>query len=64
MYSPRTMKNENGATSDTKQVGGKKPLKIHIKVRGDIDGECEGKNLWDEVVRTLISRIFEIKVNV
>ncbi len=32
------MKNENGATSDTKHVGGKKPHKIHIKARGDING--------------------------
>ncbi len=53
------MKKINGATSDIKQVGGKKPHKIHIEARGDIDGQCEGKNVWDEIVKTLISQIFD-----
>jgi hypothetical protein len=57
------MKKENGVTSDTKQIGGNFFHKIHIKAKGDKDEHCEGKYVWDEVVRTLIFRIFDIKVN-
>jgi hypothetical protein len=57
------MKKENGVISDIKQLSGKKLHKVHIKAKGDIDGQCKGKNVWDEVVRTLISRIFDIRVN-
>jgi hypothetical protein len=57
------MKKENGATSDTKQIGGKFFHKIHIKAKGDKDEHCKGKNVWDEVVRTLISQKIDIRVN-
>jgi hypothetical protein len=40
----------------------KKLHKIYIKVKGDVDGRCEGKNAWDEVVKTLIPQILDINV--
>jgi hypothetical protein len=48
----RIVKKENDATINVAM--GKKPHKIFIKARGDVDEHCEGKNTWDEAVRTLI----------
>ncbi len=31
-----------------------KPHKIKVKLRGDINGGCDGNNVWDETIRTLI----------
>ncbi len=28
--------------------------KFCYKTKGDIDGGCDGKNVWDEMIRTLI----------
>jgi hypothetical protein len=41
---------------------GKKPQKIHIKAKGDVDRHCEGKNAYNEVMRTLIPQILDISV--
>jgi hypothetical protein len=57
------MKKKNGVTRDIKQIGGNFFHKIHIKAKGDKDEHCKVKNVWDEVVETLISRIFNISVN-
>jgi hypothetical protein len=57
------MKKENDVESDVWQAARKKPHKIRIKVGGgDVDGCCEGKNAWDEVMRTLIPHILDISV--
>jgi hypothetical protein len=29
---------------------------------GDVDGGCDGKNVWDDVVRTLILWILDVSV--
>jgi hypothetical protein len=39
-----------------------KPHKIKIKPRGDTDRGCDGKNDWDETIKTLIPRILDISV--
>jgi benzoyl-CoA reductase/2-hydroxyglutaryl-CoA dehydratase subunit BcrC/BadD/HgdB len=31
-----------------------------MKPTGDIDGACEGKNTWDDAVRTFVPRIMDI----
>jgi hypothetical protein len=50
----RTMKKESDVTIGARQVMGKKPHKIYIKVGGDVDECYEGKNVLDEVMITLI----------
>jgi hypothetical protein len=54
------MKKESDATTNVKQAMGKKPHKIFIKVRNDVDKHCECKNTWDEAVRTLIPRFLTL----
>jgi hypothetical protein len=58
----RTVKKENDVTSDARLAIGRKLHKIHIRARGDVDGCCEGKNAWDDVVRTSILRILNINI--
>jgi len=58
----RTMKKESDATSDARLAIGKKSHKIHIRARGNMDGCCEGKNAWDDAMRTLIPRILDTNV--
>jgi hypothetical protein len=53
---------ESDATSDARIVIGKKLHNIRIRARGDVDGHCEGKNAWNDVVRTLIPQILDISV--
>jgi hypothetical protein len=54
---PRTMKE-----SDARLVIGKNLHKIRIRVGGDVDGHCEGKNAWDDTIKTLIPQILDISV--
>lgn len=58
----RTEKKEKDAACKARQAIGKNLHKIKIKPGGDIDVACEGKNAWDEVVRTIIPRILDISV--
>jgi hypothetical protein len=58
----KTYKKDKNATSKAKQVVGKKPHHIQIKVGGDINGRSDGKNAWNEVVRTLIPWILNVNV--
>jgi hypothetical protein len=57
------MKKESDATSNDRLAIGKKPHKIRIRAGGgDVDGGCEGKNAWDDAMRTLIPWILDINV--
>ncbi len=58
----KVMKKENNSTSGAQQTIGKKPHQIKIKVGGDINGCYDGKNAWDETMRTLIPRILDVNV--
>jgi hypothetical protein len=58
----RTYKKDKNAASKARQVVGKKPHHIQIKAGGDINGRSDGKNVWDEVVRTLILWILYVNV--
>lgn len=41
---------------------GKKPHKIKIRLKRDINGGSDRNNFWDEVVKTLILQILDINV--
>ncbi len=56
----RVVKKGNDASTNARQTMGKKFHKIRIKGGGDVDEHCEGKNTWDEVVKTLLSQILDI----
>jgi hypothetical protein len=55
----RTVKKESDATSNARPAIAKKLHKIHIKASADMDGCCEGKNAWDDALRTLIESSFK-----
>ncbi len=57
-----TNQKENDATSEVRQLVGQKLHKIWVRLGGDINGRCDGKNAWDETIRTLIPQILDINV--
>ena len=40
-------------------VEGLKPQQVYMKLGGDIDGALEGKNAWDDAVRTFVPRMLD-----
>lgn len=56
------MNKDNDSISDVWQVANEKPHKIKIKVGGDIYACCDGKNVWDEAMKTLIPQILDVNV--
>ncbi len=56
------MMKESDAAIGVRQTMVKKPHKICIKAGGDVDECCEGKNVEDEVMKTLIPWILDIIV--
>jgi hypothetical protein len=47
-------KKEKDATLEVRQINKQELHKIKIKLGGDMDGGCEGKNIWDETIRILV----------
>ena len=47
---------------DLRRSGGQKPYTLRVKVGGGIDGGCEGKNAFDEALRSLVPRILDVSV--
>ena len=45
---------------DARRAVGKKPQKVRVKAGGGIDGGCEGKNEFDEMLRSLVPRILDV----
>ncbi len=58
----RIVKKESDSSTSARQIISKKPHNICIKGGGDVDEHCESKNIWDEVVKTLIFWILDITV--
>jgi hypothetical protein len=50
----KTWKKKKDDESNKRVIIRQKPHKIKVKLRGDIDGGCDGNNVWDETIRTLI----------
>ena len=45
---------------DARVAVGQKPHKVRVKANGGIDGGCEGKNEFDDALRSLIPRILDV----
>jgi hypothetical protein len=45
---------------DARLAVGQKPHKVRVKANGGIDGGCEGKNEFDEALRSLVPRILDV----
>ena len=39
---------------------GHKPYALRVKPSGGIDGGCEGKNAFDEALRSMVPRILDV----
>ena len=47
---------------ELRHSGGQKPNTLRVKAGGGIDGGCEGKNAFDEALRSLVPRILDVSV--
>ena len=56
----RAMRKEMEERVDARRNQGQKPHRVRVKAGGGIDGGCEGKNEWDEALRSLIPRILDV----
>ena len=56
----RAHKKEVEEAMDARRAVGKKPQKVRVKAGGGIDGGCEGKNEFDEMLRSLVPRILDV----
>jgi len=52
---------EDVACEDCK-VTKKKPSQIKVKIGGEIDGGCDGKNQWDNSVHTLVPKMLDVSI--
>jgi hypothetical protein len=58
----RAARKEVETNVDVRRLGGKKPHTLRVKVGGGIDGGCEGKNAFDEALRSLVPRILDVSI--
>ena len=56
----RAIRKEMEERVDARRHQGQKPHRVRVKAGGGIDGGCEGKNKWDETLRTLVPRILDV----
>ena len=56
----RAIRKEMEERVDARRHQGQKPHRVRVKAGGGIDGGCEGKNEWDEALRTLVPRILDV----
>jgi hypothetical protein len=47
---------------NVRRLGGQKPHTLRVKAGGGIDGGCEGKNAFDEALRSLVPRILDVSI--
>ena len=58
----RANRKEAESNVDLRRSGGHKPYTLRVKPGGGIDGGCEGKNAFDEALRSLVPRILDVSV--
>ena len=58
--SRRAARKEVETNVETRRSGGQKPHTLMVKQGGGIDGGCEGKNAFDEALRSLVPRILDV----
>ena len=56
----RAIRKEMEERVDARVNQGQKPHRVRVKAGGGIDGGCEGKNEWDEALRSLVPRILDV----
>jgi len=58
----RATRKEAETNVELRRSGGQKPHTLRVKAGGGIDGGCEGKNAFDEALRSLVPRILDVSV--
>ena len=58
----RKRRKENDSLDGERKLAGRKARHVTVKAGGDIDGTCEGKNAWDDAIRSLVPRILDISI--
>ena len=56
----RAIRKEMEERVDARRMQGQKPHRVRVKAGGGIDGGCEGKNEFDESLRSLVPRILDV----
>ena len=56
----RAMRKETEERVEARRNQGQKSYRVRVKAGGGIDGGCEGKNQFDECLRTLVPRILDV----
>jgi hypothetical protein len=56
----RVIRKEMEERVDAKCNQGQKPHRVRVKAGGGIDGGCEGKNEFDEALKSLVPRILDV----
>ena len=56
----RAIRKEMEERVDARRNQGQKPHRVRVKAGGGIDGGCEGKNEFDEALRSLVPRILDV----
>ena len=56
----RAIRKETEERVEAQRNQGQKPHRVRVKSGGGIDGGCEGKNEFDEALRTLVPRILDV----
>jgi hypothetical protein len=47
---------------DERLFRGMKPHEVKVIPRGRIDGDCEGKNAWDDILRSMAPRELDVSI--
>ena len=58
----RATRKEAETLEEMRRAGGQKPHTLRVKAGGGIDGGCEGKNAFDEALRSLVPRILDVSI--
>ena len=58
----RAARKEAETNVELRRSGGQKPHILRVRAGGGIDGGCEGKNAFDEALRSLVPRILDVSV--
>jgi len=56
----RLRRREINIAGERRHAQGFKPFKVKVQRGGVIDAGCEGKNQWDDMVRTITPRILDL----
>ena len=56
----RAARKDVESSVNMRRSGGHKPYTLRVKPSGGIDGGCEGKNAFDEALRSMVPRILDV----